>query len=113
MKTAEAKVKKLLTITEAAEFIGMSQWFVRELIAKGLLVAHDMRAGTGKRAVWRISRDELERYMESTKAQVQPVVLPQVQPAHRFPTIDEMVARARSWPDKRRKSKKREQKKVG
>jgi len=60
---------KPLTTAEAADFLSVNEWTVRHYIRQGLIKAHKMGNGTGKKGNkrgWRIWREDLVKFLDSS-----------------------------------------------
>ena len=55
---------RLLTVKDAAELTGLTEWWVRQLIAKGEMRAMNVGA-YGKSARWRIDPEDLSAWLVS------------------------------------------------
>ncbi|MDB5269038.1 MAG: hypothetical protein JWP58_2078 [Hymenobacter sp.] len=56
-----------LTVADAAKILRYSQKHVRDLIKAKVLPGRDRNKGTGLRAVWRLSRKDVEAYRKNKR----------------------------------------------
>jgi excisionase family DNA binding protein len=72
--TSEAN-KRLLTIAQLGSRLGLSRDSVERLIRDGSLEAVDLRPRSSRRACWRVSEAQLEKFLLS-RVNVRPLPLP-------------------------------------
>lgn len=56
-----------LTVAEVAKLLRFSPKHVRELIKAGALHGRNRNKGTGLRAVWRVSKHDVEAYRKNAR----------------------------------------------
>lgn len=59
--------KKHLTVREVAAELGVSPAHAHKLVTKGRILAVDV--GVGGKAIWRISREDLDQYLAAGRTQ--------------------------------------------